>query len=205
MTADLDKFHSGIREFVKRYQQNPFDFLYEADIRALLAAELWHRFSEVPLSLRGGYWYPAIGGTIGAISTVPIKCEYPGERFDIALIDRTSPRHFDAAQARLEGWRSDTFWNQPVRAAIEIKCCQVTDDARRRRQDLDTDVRKLANYLDKRGDKPFLGLAMIFVQSDSFDTTSFVSSPPSDEAHSRPAIGIFRCVVTPSRWILTAP
>jgi hypothetical protein len=72
----MDALHKGIASLIDRYQRNPFDFLYEADLRAMLFGLLLKEFEGKSIPMKGGYWPPVAYGGGDTIQTVPVKCEY---------------------------------------------------------------------------------------------------------------------------------
>src|ERR1700730_8022338 len=108
-------FHKGIAAAISRFERNPFDFLYERDLQALLFCTLLHEFGDNTIPMKGGYHDSQAYGGSDIVRTVPVKCEYPiTSVFDIAIIDSEAVRPFDRAVSQAEGWKSDAFWNQPV-------------------------------------------------------------------------------------------
>jgi hypothetical protein len=197
----INILHQGIRELIHRFQRHPFDFLYEADLQAILFALLVNQFEDERITMNGGY--PGNAGAYnGFIRTVPVKCEYPGsQRFDISIIDPGAIRHFDSKTALDLGWKNDPFWEQGVRAAVEIKYCQLGDKERRRCAEVECDVEKLRDYLSVRGDRPFLGITLVFIQSAGFKASSFCVG---SEIFEDPRDGIARYIVTPDWYRMFA-
>jgi hypothetical protein len=151
----------------------------------------------------GGYHGAGAYGGKDYIETFPVKCEYPRSRvFDVALIDARSLESFDRAVWKQRGWRNDRFWDQPVRAAIEIKYYQLGDSPRLKRVAVEGDVAKLHQYLDDHPHCEFLGIALLCIQSDklaeTLDSLPFCGDTPKADNGPSPTAGVFRYVVTPS-------
>lgn len=201
----LDILHDALRNAIHEYQQSPFNFLYERDLQALVFAILYQGFSASRIRINGGY-HPGHYGGNDYIETVPVKSEYPNDwAFDIAIIDGESVENFDPVKARERGWLNDPFWNQPVRAAIEIKYCQLGESVRRKVASVGVGVAKLLEYRDKFPGRPFLGIALAFVQSDALNAKAFCVGQPLPQQGNPPATGVFRHVVSPSQsWMTSA-
>lgn len=195
----------SILRLIELYQRNPFNFLYEIDLQARLFALLCDGFGDDVVTMRGGFHdeadYP--GGSI--VRTIPVKCEYPSkELFDIALIDSAHIQDFDAGACQRDGWANDRFWDQPVSAAVELKYLQLGDRLESRVHGVDADVDKLRRYLNKDPGRPFLGVALIFIQSAN--PGAAVPFKAKSEASAMPTSGIVKFVVTPTeQWRYMAP
>jgi len=202
----ITTIHQGIRDFVSVFQGNSFLFLYEADIQALLYSILFHKFSAERLSIRGGHHPRDVYGGHDSIQTIPVKCEYPTPRgheskrgsFDIAVIDPDHLTHYDADRAKANGWKNDTFWNQYVRVGIEIKYYQIGDSLRR--LGFDADIEKLRSYSEYSQGRPFLGIAILFIQSDALSYGDLIAANPVLVNQSDPPTGVFQYVVTPTAF-----
>lgn len=166
-TAAVAALHRGIAKLVTKFQQHPFNYLYETDLQALLFSALVTEFENHPITMQGGYRDAAEYGESNNVVTIPVKCEYPSnQRFDIAIIDRTSVRTYDKVHWQAKKLKSDAFWDQPVMAAIELKYCQLGYKSRTVKQGCDRDIRKLTDYLQgERGGRQFLGISLLFIQS----------------------------------------
>lgn len=204
----LEKVHEAINEFVTRYQNNPFDFLYEADIQGILFSIIFKKFETERITLRGGYVsnkYPRVD----SIKTIPVKCEYPTPKghisktgdFDIAVINPSHLIHFDSEKAKLKGWKSDPFWNQDLRIAIEIKYCQLSQDPCRKAKEAGKDIDKLSQYQFHSSNSDFLGIVLIFVQHDSININPFLVGKALEEENAQPSKGVYKYIITPSRWL----
>ena len=194
----VQPFLAGLADFVRQFQRNPFDFLYERDLQAMLFASVFRQLEAYPVTMYGGVHPPAAYGGQTFIKTNPVKCEYPNfALFDVALIDESSVEHYDSTNWKREGWQNDRFWNQRIRAAIELKYLQLGDIPTDKAAKFEQDLRKLASYRDRNGDRPFLGIAVVFVQSAYLDSKVFFVDQPL-AASERPETGIFRYVVTPT-------
>lgn len=190
-------FHKGISSAILRFQKNPFDFLYERDLQGLLFSSLLDAFSGHVIEMNGGYHSVGAYGDVCTIQTVPIKCEYPGnEKFDVALLDHEALRVFDHRIAREEGWKNDVFWNQPVRAAVEIKYCQLNDNLRHRRDGVNSDIEKLRKYSQSR-ERPFLGISILFIQPANINLSTFIDG---NEMNDDPIEGITKYIVSQKEY-----
>lgn len=129
---------------------------------------------------------------------MPVKCEYPNSRgFDVAIIDPETLRTYDEALWRAEGLRNDAFWNQAVLAAVELKYCQLGDGRDLRKAGCDSDIDKLRRYLEERGNRPFLGISLLFIQYASVDPASFFEGTELGE---NPKSGLARYIVSRRGW-----
>jgi hypothetical protein len=189
----------GIEQLIAQYQDNPFDFLYESDIQGYLFSVLFRDYKkEPPIEMLGMHWPANCYGKSPLIATVPVKCEYPTDtRFDIALIDPRKIKEYTKEQAEKNGWKSDLFWNQPVRVAIEIKYAQLGFTKELARSKVKKDIAKLRNYLDERTSGDFLGLSLLFIQSFQMDLNLDDTSDYMELYDQLPAeTGIYAYVVT---------
>lgn len=160
------KLKQSIAALISDFQRNPFDFLYEADLQAALFAKACSNFEPERITMRGGYHSPEYYPNHGEISTIPVKCEYPGsQRFDIAVIDSSNIQVYDAEKWKTHGWKNDNFWELPVCAAVELKYLQLGDRPNDRVSGLKKDLEKLERY--SGNPDGFLGVAMLFIQSDA--------------------------------------
>jgi|GEM_PF-6376398 len=197
--SHLKLFHRGISESLAEFQGAPFDFLCERDLQAVVFWSCRRAFTGKRIRMQGGYHNAAAYGGLSWIETVPVKCEYPNSRlFDVALIDATCLEAYDPEIWRQRNWKNDRFWDQRVRAAIEIKYIQLGDSMRTKAQGFDADVSKLMAYAHTSLDVPFLGIALLFVQSDALDCSKFCVGTPLSSRSVEPEVGIYRYIVTPS-------
>lgn len=195
----VDPLHQGIAKLVERFRRNPFDYLYERDLQAALFALVAEGFGAETIAMKGGRWDITEYGGTDTVCTVPVKCEYPTSRgFDLAIIDPETLRPYDKAQWRAEGLNNDPFWDQPVLAAVELKYCQLGDRRDLRRASCNADIGKLKRYLEHRGERPFLGISLLFVQSASIDPAIFFDDGP--KLGDNPKTGLARYVVSPRGW-----
>lgn len=195
----ITALHRGVAELVRRFQCNPFDFLYERDLQATLFTILVEEFGDEKITMQGGFWKTTEYGESTTIRTVPVRCEYPGSRshqFDIAIIDPETVRAYDKAQWQVEGLMNDAFWNQPILAAVELKYCQVGDRPGLRKAQCAVDIEKLRRYLEERGKRIFCGISLLFIQSASV-APEFLEGTKLDEAQQS---GLARYVVSRRDW-----
>jgi hypothetical protein len=193
-------FHKGIATAISRFQGNPFDFLYERDLQALVFSLLLSEFADERIPMAGGFHGTHAYGGSDTVQTVPVKCEYPNPGvFDIAIIDRHAVRLFDRELWQRQGMTNDAFWNQPVRAAAELKYCQLGDRETGRLAEVRKDEEKLHRYLEERRGKgrPFLGISMLFIQSAGPIPPAFLKAHKLQEDLSE---GIARYLVSPQDW-----
>ena len=156
----------SIDRLVKDFQSNPFDYLYEADIQAALFAMAREEYGSVKVEMSGGYHRKTLGKESYVVTTTPVKCEYPsGNRFDIAVIDPERLQSYDPSKGVDLGWKNDSFWGQPLCAAVEIKYMQLGDRFDRRADGFLADIAKLKSYV--LADQRFCGIALLFVQTES--------------------------------------
>lgn len=199
----IQYFHEGLYMTVNEFQKNPFNFLYERDLQAYLYKTLYDKFTTQTIKITGGYHNDISGlyDDMNQITTNPVKCEYPiSQIFDIALIvDESRVRHFDSIEKEKKNWKNDTFWDQPVKAAIEIKYFQIGDKLYRKRNEVEKDIKKLNSYVDKSREPQFLGISLLFIQSEKWKSKElkkfyFGKILLSD---SFPRAGIYQYIVTP--------
>ncbi|MEX8516431.1 hypothetical protein [Leptothrix ochracea] len=161
----LKKIRKSINNFITEFQDNPYNFLYEADLQAILFSIAYSNLKTDQIALHGGYHNTKYYPTDGIISTSPVKCEYPGSaRFDIAFIDRDDIDGYDAKTWEERGWRNDRFWELPVCAAIELKYMQIGEKAQYKLNGCRKDLEKLRIYSEQT--KEFIGISMLLIQSD---------------------------------------
>ena len=203
----IANLHSAIEELVVRFQRNPYDFLYESDLQSMLFSLLERRFADEKIAMTGGYWPSADYGGRETIYIIPVKSEYPldggpgrGQRFDIALIDPSTVRNYDPEIWPSAGLKNDAFWTQPVLAAVELKYLQLGEDRRQRRRGCDDDVGKLCRYLSWRGHNTFLGLSILFIQSQSVDAR-FAFDDDWVPRSGQPTSGLARYIISPSEFL----
>jgi hypothetical protein len=195
----LALFHKGIAECLAEYQRAPFNFLFERDLQAILFSSCYRALAGERIRMEGGYHPVAAYGGQSGIDTIPVKCEYPNSRvFDVALIDGSRLESYDQEVRRQRAWKNDRFWNQHVRAAVEVKYYQLGDILRVKAAGFEKDVKKLMTYAEESPASPFLGIALLFVQSNTLECAKFGVGRPLDSSDSPPEAGIFRYVVTPS-------
>jgi hypothetical protein len=195
----VELFQRGIVDFVTEFQSNPFNFLYERDLQSFLFSATYRHFIEERILMRGGYHRLEAYGGKDYIDTIPIKCEYPRSQiFDVALINKNEIEHYDPEICAQTGWKNDRFWNQPVRVAIEIKYLQLGDSLSTKAASFQKDIVKLTNYHKENPTLPFLGIALICVQSDSLNISPFCIGESVEASGGFPLTGIYRHVITPS-------
>lgn len=170
---DKHKVIDEIHNYIKVYQEHPFDYLYEADIQSALFARLFDLFKDDRIEIKGGYkgndgQYGKLDD-IKSISTNIVKREYPtGSRFDIALIDHENPFHWEKYKKNHPATKNDSFWRQPLCMAIEIKLFQLgqVNINGKIKKGLENEyekyIKKLIEYSKHHDD--FLGMSLCFVQ-----------------------------------------
>lgn len=198
LTLDyIAALHRSITKLVRRFQCNPFDFLYERDLQATLFALLVEEFGDEKITMQGGFWKAVEYGESSTIRTIPVRCEYPSStRFDISIIDPETVRAYDKARWQTEGLKNDAFWNQPVLAAVELKYCQIGDRPGLRKAECTVDTEKLRRYLEERGERTFCGISVLFIQSVSV-APEFLEGTKLDEP---PQSGLARYVISRHDW-----
>ena len=195
----ITMLHKAIADFILEYQSNPFNFLFERDLQSLLFATAYKRFTKVKIRMRGGYHGLEAYGGKDYIETIPIKCEYPTSRiFDIAMIDAELVEGYDPAVWQRHNWKNDRFWDQRVRAAIELKYLQLGDANSRKAVDVSIDVNKLTDYRKESPRRRFLGISLTCIQSAKLDARPFCVGEPLMSQRYMPQTGIYRYVVTPT-------
>lgn len=160
-----------IGELIGVYQENPLDFLYEADLQAWLFSRLRQ---AIPITI-------SIGSSVlpretfkdhTSLCTSLVHTEYSTRLFDIAIID---PRLVQSTEEYKREHGTDqlneAIWDQRVAVAIEVKHWIIGYPAKRFLEGLQSDIQKLRSYQPyyekaARGDR-FVGIACLFVQSFS--------------------------------------
>ena len=154
---------SCINSFIKLFQENPYDFLYEAEIQAILYAQMKATLAGDDVRLPVVYHRDTIGKDF--VQTGIVRAEYPfaPARFDIAII------HPDSKIQKREGngFKNDAFWSQDLLGAIEIKYCQLGERLTYKISNLTADMNKLRDYKNPENQNRFhFGLALLFIQQD---------------------------------------
>ena len=196
---NIDLLNASVQDFVCEFQGNVFNFLYERDLQSILFSIAYRHFATERVRMRGGFHRENAYGGNNYIDTVPIKCEYPmSQVFDIGLIDSDAVQHYDTALWNQYNWKNDKFWDQPVRAAVELKYYQLGDSIEDKASAYEADVEKLKRYYDKRTHNLFLGIALICIQTEQLDIFPFSVGEPYKQDAAFPQTGVFRYVVTSS-------
>lgn len=197
----MNLLQTTITDFISEYQRNVFNFLFERDLQSLLFSTAYRHFANESIRMRGGYHGKSAYGGNDYIDTIPIKCEYPTSQvFDIGLIDSEAIQDYNEIQCKQQNWKNDKFWDQAVRAAIELKYYQLGDSYSRKVWEVEKDVAKLTEYLKERDglQHPFLGIALICTQTKQLDPSKFCVGKPLESSELFPTTGIYRYIVTPS-------
>lgn len=146
MTPEDHCIQRCIGEVAKNFSGNPYDFLYETDIRAALYGLL----KDSPEFPRHHVSNEAVQrfkfGTSDHV-TSPVRMEYPtGTRFDIAITGRDDARG---------------LWMQPVRFAFELKLWQIDHGG----NCFVKDLLKIAHH--QRNSPALRGWVIVFAHSDN--------------------------------------
>lgn len=121
--------------------------------------------------------------------------------FDIAIIGADHLARYDESIPECKHWENDPFWSQDVRVALEIKYCILGNDFKRVKVQFKKDIDKLNKYLaeQKKDNKQYLGIAILFVQAESlFPSSTAFTQPPGEQ----PSNGVLGYVVTPKQFLL---
>lgn len=145
---EIEKIRQALIKFIKSFQEDPFQYFYEEDVRASLYTLL-----KTEINIERDYPTKIYSEVLGCnlISTAIVKAEYPSFiRFDIAILS-----HSD----------KDDFYNQPVNVAIELKLGshKLHSD---KTAGLKSDINKLKAYQNKLLNESFTGLAIYFCQTE---------------------------------------
>ena len=154
-----------LNSVVELFKANPFEFLYERELQAILYSSLKSAITEsihAPVEIHRDRlekeWIP--------INL--IRAEYPCvtktiSQFDIAVIHLDSTRK----ASRYEGQLNDAFWNQNLFGAIELKYLQIgyENNLRRELNGFWKDIEKLRRYPNPEGLSVQFRLALLFIQS----------------------------------------
>jgi hypothetical protein len=144
----IGKIRSVLIKFIKNFQNNPFQYFYEEDIRASLYVLLK---SEINIMRNFPTKIYSEGLGRDLINTSIVKSEYPSfSRFDIAIL-RCS--------------EETDYYNQPVDIAIELKLGshKIFSD---QTAGFKSDINKLKKYKNNHTNENFTGLAIYFCQTD---------------------------------------
>jgi hypothetical protein len=114
----------------------------------------------------------------------------------LAVIDSDFVEPYDRVQWEARGWKNDRFWEQPVCVGIELKYMQLGDRPNYRIASFRKDLDKLEKYRSQS--RQFLGLSMLFVQSDAQYGETFCDDMKKLEGIDDIGIGIYGAVVSPS-------
>ncbi len=166
MTEIQKKACDVINTFLQEFADNPFNYLYESDIRAVLYTRLYDAFAEnkfrVPLHPKK---YEKI--IPSNQYTNPVKTEYLkplGLPFDIGIVDRSYDN--EKLSKQYNNLRNENFWILPLSMAIEIKYAQLGDSFSSSFKGLKGDLSKIENYIKRLCPTNFYGLGLLFFQYD---------------------------------------
>lgn len=159
-----DIVRDELKNFIQKYQKNPFDFLTEYDLQSYLYSKIFDHFEKENIGVvieTTGINEPVKNfkkdGNL-KIKVNPAKTEYPaGYRFDIAIIDNGNLETKDSA-----------YWHQKLKIAIEIKyhrCSFSRIPAEIKK--FEKDIEKLKEYKIKEEPKSFRGLSILFIQNNN--------------------------------------
>lgn len=156
--------HTGeaIETTVREFLENPWDFLYESDIRARLFSRLFDLVREdtdgVSVSI----------GEQRQITTSVVKTEYPSRhRFDVAIIDTDSDVYEEWATKMYPYEHPDPAllpWQLPVCVAVEIKDHVTGFSVPGQFQSMMDDIGKIQGFAGQSGGA-MAGLSILFLQS----------------------------------------
>ncbi|MFX0204272.1 MAG: hypothetical protein ACFFCW_49880 [Candidatus Hodarchaeota archaeon] len=190
-----------INSFIKLFQKNACDFLYEEEIRAILYAQVRDALAGESVRLPVVIYRDEISKDFVQIGIV--RAEYPSPppgrgrigKFDIAII------HPDSKIPKREGDRPrwESFWNQDLLGAIEIKYCQIGEKLTYKISDLIGDMNKLQDYKNPEDQDRFeFGLALLFLQQDHLSIDPVTERLKTEEVSKVGLVsGIEAYVITP--------
>jgi len=181
----LAKIKCAIEEMIEAFRENPFEFLYESDVRACLSCILHKKFSseDDQISMKTTESGPKfLFGKF--VSFSPVKTEYPSKKsklslfkknFDIVVIDRWKIDD-NTHLIKLAEKKNEFFWNRKIKAAIEIKLCQLGDTFLDKFNEMGKDTCKFREYRDTiLKNESLIGLALLFVQPRKEDIKKMLS------------------------------
>jgi hypothetical protein len=135
-------------DFIEDFQQNPFEYFYEEDIRAVLLIKLKSSFKNIFADFPTLSYAKQIKSSF--IKSSIIKAEYPSyKRFDIAFLSHQQDKD---------------FYNQPIFMAIEIKLGSHNIGADKT-AGFKSDIIKLEESYSQYKKENFIGVAIYFCQT----------------------------------------
>lgn len=164
----------AVADTINQFQRNPFDFLYESDLEGLLYSILRAKCDEKNLRTTFNN-----GGT--SINPVKTHYRYPSiiahrQHIDIVVLetDKLDDHMVEKYAQQLYGTANKVHipWHFPVRCAVEVKYLKVGDPILGKKGKVNnwwSDLKKLwelKKCADKMETKPFLGLGILFVQTE---------------------------------------
>ena len=118
MLQNHPKLHEALSQFALEYCDNPFKYLYEADVQVLLSRHLESEFSASHKINREQKHYPSLEKE-KSMNIGKIHREYPaGIMFDNVVLGAPLQLEDDP---RAPGQYFENWYHQPIRYAIELK------------------------------------------------------------------------------------
>ena len=118
MLQNHPKLHEALSQFALEYCDNPFKYLYEADVQVLLSRHLESEFSASHKINREQKHYPSLEKE-KSMNIGKIHREYPaGILFDNVVLGAPLQLEDDP---RAPGQYFENWYHQPIRYAIELK------------------------------------------------------------------------------------
>lgn len=183
---NLETLNSEALSFIKLFQTNPFQYLYESDIQS----ELFTRFRQaIPTVLR----IPGSGNPLSEYGVSVVNSEYLS-RLDIALLDVEKAL---VHPVRKHKGLDMHLYDIPVFIGIEIKYQKLGDS-----MGLESCLRDMAKLRSLNIPTP---VVLGFIQSET-DVLSFFSNPPQNthfkEVNFDSAIEEINIISPKRRWIV---
>ena len=168
------EFITAIENFIKRFRENPFRYLYESDIKCGLYCEL-SSFYDTLISLEPKHWKQENFGPIINFAQLTTEYKYlfkygnnsskqaSHQRIDIAILDKDNVLTLD--KINLPGqiqYMGEAIWLQPVKYGIELKLSSGLDYPPI--SSIETDIQKLRMYYHSFSNRKNLnvGLSICF-------------------------------------------
>ncbi len=160
-------YHNIVKEeldiFIKKFQDNPFEFLTEYDLQSYLYFKIFDNFEKKKIKIKIETSKDdkklQIFNPSQMIEINPTRREYTAfDGFDIAIIDDTKLKPTSYA-----------YWHQKLKVAIEIKYhrSSMGNSINKLIKGFKKDIDKLSEYHKRIGNNNFKGLAILFIQNIS--------------------------------------
>lgn len=165
-----EKLINSLIKFFQLYQEHPFKYLSESDVKCGLYSELIKFYNDTFQMVVNNKKYLENKYQHVELSYVTTEYHYfyenngisgydSHDRIDIAIINAEKKIMFSDINKQCDNWfNSESFWIQPVKYGIEIKLSLYPNFG-----GIDNDLTKLKNYYYKYIDEnKLVGLSLCF-------------------------------------------